>query len=131
MKTGEAVHFLLRAVRFGPLVPARLWLCDHDPADPDNKLDRGRLSVFPRAEIDGREIDPDLLQSDRLISPTDWRPAYRVGHWKYARPIDRAEYEFQMAHRGWRRRARPDDVTLDARIKVKPGQLPIPIFEKF
>lgn len=129
MKPGDAAHFILRGVRHGPLVPARIWLCDHDPADAENKLDRGNLSVYPRAEIDGKDVDPDWLQRDRLMSPTDWRPAYAVGHWKYAQPISEAEYRYQIAHRDWRRQARPSDPTLDARARIEPAQLPLPVFE--
>jgi hypothetical protein len=130
MKPGEAAHFMLRVRRDGPLVCARIWLDDAEPDAPDNKLDRGRLSVYPRAVIAGEEVDPDILQRDRLMSPTDWHPAYAPGHWKYAQTISAAEYRFQAARREWAVKHRPDDPTTKAREPIKPAQLPLPSFER-
>lgn len=122
-------YFLLRVQRLGPIVPAKIYLCDHDPADETNKLDRGNLSVYPRAEIAGEEVDPDILQRDRLMSPTDWRPAYVVGHWKHAVPISASEFAYQAARIAWAKRHRPDDPTAHARKAIDPAQLPLPVFE--
>lgn len=130
LKPGDSAYFMLRVTRLGPLVPAKLYLCDHDPADENNKLDRGNLSIYPRAEIAGEEVDPDILQRDRLMSPTDWRPAYAVGHWKFANLISEAEYRYRMAHREWTARHRPSDPTLQPRRGVDPAQMPLPTFEE-
>ena len=65
-------HFMMRARRNGPLVPARLWLCDFEPGSPENKLDRGRLSPYPRADLAGIEVPPEqvLQEGDRIsITP--------------------------------------------------------------
>jgi hypothetical protein len=130
MKPGDTAHIMLRVTRLGPLVPARIWLCDHDPADESNKRDRGNLSIYPRAEIAGDEVDPDILQRDRLMSPTDWRPAYAVGHWKYPSPVSAAEYRYQIARRAWAERHQPADPTLRPRKKIDVAQLPLPSFER-
>ncbi len=115
-------HFMLRAVRFGPLVPARLWFCDHDPADPSNKLDRGRLSVYPRADMAGVECDPDELR--------DWWLCVAPGHWRYPQPVTEVEYRYQLAKIRWAETARPGDPALRPRAKVDPAQLPLPDFSR-
>lgn len=122
-------YFMLRVRRDGPLVPARIWLCDHDPDFPDNKLDRGRLSVYPRAEIAGREVDPDRL-FDRLMGRADWRPAHPTSHWKYAEPITAGEYQYRVAHLEWTRAHRPADPRGYASDPVKPAELPLGDFSR-
>lgn len=129
MKPGDSAHFMLRVTRLGPLVCARIFLDDAEPGEPSNKLDRGNISVYPRAEIAGEEVDPDILQRDRLMSPTDWRPAYAPGHWKRAEPITAAEYAYQAARIDWAKRHRPDDPTAHPRKAIDPAQLPLPVFE--
>jgi hypothetical protein len=124
----DAAYFMLRATRRGPLVPARIWLCDHDPADETNKLDRGRLSVYPRADIAGEEVDPERFIEERLCSATDWSPAQSPSHWRYAQPIDEAEYRFQIAHRAWAAQHRPEHPTVRPRQVVDAAQMPLPVF---
>lgn len=122
-------HFMLRMARYGPLVPARLWLCDHEPDVPENKLDRGRLSLYPRADIAGTEVDPELL-FDRMMSPTDWQPGNPVSHWRYAQPVTRAEYFFQLQRLRWAEKAQPAEPGLRPRAVVEPSQLPLPDFSQ-
>lgn len=122
-------HFMLRVRRDGPLVPARIWLCDHDPADPENRLDRGRLSIYPRAEIAGREVEPERL-FDRLMSSTNWQPAHAATHWRFAQPISAGEYRYRLAHLDWLRKHHPNDPRAHSNRELKPADLPLPSFER-
>jgi hypothetical protein len=125
----RARHFVLRAVRHGPLLPARLWWCDHDPADPENKLDRGRLSLYPRADVAGVEVPPEQL-ADRLFSMTDPRPAHPPTHWRFAKAISEAEYRWRLDSLRWAEQHRPDDPVLQPRKKLAAADLPLPDFER-
>lgn len=122
--------FMLRVRRDGPLVPARLRWLDHEPGVEWNKLDRGRLSTFPAADVAGEEVDPDFLIRDRLMSPTDLNPAYSSSHWKYASPITETEYRYQVARVDWARRHKPADPSAQPRRPVDPGQLALPNFDR-
>jgi hypothetical protein len=125
----NARHFVMRVTRYGPLVPARLWWCDHDPADPANKLDRGRLSLYPRADIAGVEVEPEHL-ADRLYSMTDPTPAHPPSHWRYAKPISEAEYRFRFDSLRWIEQTRPDDPLLKPRRRLAAADLPLPDFDR-
>ncbi len=123
-------YYLLRAVRYGPLVPARLRWLDHAPEDPEtNKLDRGRLSIVVCADIAGTEVEPEQIM-ERLWSETDFRPGILPGHWRYPKPITEAEYHYQVARLRWAEAHRPEDAALRARRAVDPAAVPIPSFEE-
>jgi len=125
-----AWHFVLRAVRHGPLLPARLWFCDHGPDDPpENRLDRGRLSLYPRADIAGLEVDPERL-ADRLWSLTDPRPAQPPSHWRYAKQISEAEYRWRLDSLRWAEQHRPDDPGLRPRRPVAAADVAVPDFTR-
>lgn len=117
-------YYLLRVKRDGPLVPARLQWLDHEPGVPENKLDRGRFSVYPAADIAGAEVDPELL-FDRLFSHDDPRPGIAATHWKYPEPISEAMYRWHFERMRWAERNRPDDPVLRPRQRVDPGQIEI------
>lgn len=139
---------MLRVRRDGPLTPARFWLDDAEPGVPDNKLDRGRLSPYPRAEIAGREVAPERLL-DRLgiwrrrgdgtllahevvaalADPSQQTPR-PVGHWGYAEPISAAEYGYRVAHLAWLRAHKPNDPRAHPDRPMKPSELPMPNFER-
>lgn len=108
-------------MRDGPLVPARLWWCDHEPGEPANTLDRGMLSVFPRADIADAEVPPE-----QLVERT-WAP---LGHWKYARPISEDEYRYQVERLRWAERNKPDEPGLKPRRPVASAQLALPNFDR-
>ena len=114
-------HFLMRVTRLGPLVPAKLWLDDAEPGEPTNKLDRGRFSIYPRAEIAGKEVPPEQV-SDRAAWPQ--------GHWKYAQPITEVEYRYQVSRLGWAAKHRPGDPTLAPRKPVDTAQMALPSFDQ-
>jgi hypothetical protein len=147
--TVSPLYFLLRMRRDGPLVPAKIWLCDHDPADPSNTLDRGRLSIFPRALVAGREVPPERVlerigiygrrRGDGTLMPGEAAaaladPALRaprpVGHWAYPQPITAAEYNWRVAHLDWTREHRPEDPRAHPHRPVKPAELPLPNFDR-
>lgn len=143
-----AQHFLLRMTRGGPLVPARLQWLDHEPGAPENKLDRGRVSIFPFVDIAGAEADPEILL-DRigvrkprgdagihayealtaLANPEGLMPR-PLGHWAYAQPISQGEYELRFKRMRWAENNGPNDPVLKPRRKVDPGQLPLPNFDR-
>jgi hypothetical protein len=114
-------HFELRVVRDGPLVPARLWWCDHEPGVPENKLDRGMLSVFMRADIADAEVPPE-----QLIERT-WATAT---HWKYARQIPEADYRHLVERLRWAETNRPDEPGLKPRRAVGSAQIRLPNFDR-
>jgi hypothetical protein len=113
---------MLRVVRTGPLVPARLRWLDHAPDDPpENKLDRGRLSIVCVAEIAGADTPPEVVLERLYRGP---------GHWKYAEPISEAEYQYQLQRLRWAVRHRPAEPGLRPRRKVDPAELPLPDFTR-
>lgn len=141
-------HFLMRARRDGPLVPARLWLCDFEPGEPDNKLDRGRLCPYPRADVAGIEVPPEQVL-DRLgvwRRRGDWtmlphevvaaladpgqqtpRP---VGHWAYAAPISAEAYARRVRELQVASARQPLHPGLRPRERVEPKQLAVPNFDR-
>lgn len=126
----RARYFLLRAVRHGPLLPARLYWCDHGPDDPPtNRLDRGRLSLYPRADIGGVEVEPEQL-ADRLYSMTDPRPAHPPSQWRYAKQISEAEYRWRFDALRRVEELRPDDPLLRTRRRLAAADVEVPNFER-
>lgn len=113
--------FMLRLLRHGPLTPGRYWLDDAEPGVPDNKLDRGRLSIYPRAEVAGREFDPE-----RIVE-RDWAP---LDHWKSLLPISAGEYRYRVTHLAWTRRHRPADPVGRPDQRVAAAELPLPDFDR-
>ena len=122
-------YFLLRVTRYGPLVPARLWWCDSEPGVPDNKLDRGRLSLYPRADIGGLEVEPELL-ADRLFSMTDPRPAHPPTHWRFAKAITAEEYRWRFDALRRVEELRPDDPRLKTRRRLAAADVEVPDFSR-
>ena len=114
-------YFLMRLVRNGPLVPARLMYLDHGPDDPpDNKLDRWP-PIYPFADIAGDVRPPEDLMERFHVAPS---------HWKYAQPITEAEYRRAFDRMRWAERHRPTDPTLRPRRAVDPAQVPLPNFNR-
>jgi hypothetical protein len=110
---------MLRVRRDGPLVPARLRWLDHAPDDPpENRLDRGRLSIVTVAEIAGAGVPPEEVTDRRYRGP---------GHWKYAEPITESEYRYQLARLDHAQRIMP---RFNPRRRLKPADLPLPNFDR-
>jgi hypothetical protein len=115
-----ARYFLLRRVRFGPLVPARLVEIAHEPGEPDNIRDRWPPFVTC-ADIAGEVVPPEEL-TDRFF--------WSKSHWKWAEPVDEATYRY---HFDRLRRAETHDPTapvLRSQKRVRPEDVPLPSFER-
>lgn len=121
--------YLMRERRDGPLVPARVQWLDHEPGEPDNKLDRGYSSVFPQVDIAGTYVEPERL-FERLYSATDGRPAIASTHWKYPQPITERDYRLALDRIRWAERHRPGDPTLRPRRRVTSEQIALPNFDR-
>lgn len=138
-------HFLMRVTRYGPLVPARLHWCDSEPGVPENKLDRGRLSLYPRADIGGVEADPDILfdrlgfrrRGDSGSLPYEVLPALSdpkrlaprpLGHWAYTKPISPEEYRWRFEALRRVEALRPDDPVLRTRRRLTGEDVEVPNF---
>jgi hypothetical protein len=115
-------HFLLRAVRHGPLVPARLYWLDHEPGCPENKREGSRWPVYIQcADIAGVEVEPERV-TDRMHRPDS--------HWGALQTITETEYRYRLARLRWAERGAPDDPTLRPTRKVDPARVPMPSFER-
>jgi len=140
-------HFLMRVARHGPLVPARLWWCDSEPGVPENRLDRGRLSLYPRADIAGVEADPDILldrlgfrrRGDSGSLPSEVLPALAdpkrlaprpLGHWAYTKPISEAEYRWRFDALRRTEERNPDDPRLKTRRRLAAADVEVPDFSR-
>lgn len=141
-------HFLMRSTRRGPLVPARLWLCDFEPGCPENILDRGRLTPYPRADVAGIEVPPEQVldrlgiwrrRGDILLLPHEAvealaddhkRTPRPVGHWAYAEPITAQRYAAEVRKLQWASAHKPDAPGLRPKSPVKPKQLELPNFDR-
>lgn len=123
-------HFLMRLVRGGPLVCARLRWLDHALEDPpENKLDRGRLSVFPVVDVAGEIVEPEVL-FDRLYSSTDTRSAIAPGHWKFCQEISEAAYRGLFRKMRDAEAQRQADPVLRPRRRIDPRQIALPDFSR-
>jgi len=87
----EPCFCVIRAVRRGPDVPARVYLTLSEPGEPENVLDRGGKPVLA-AEIAGRTVDVD-----------------RVWHAVWEQELTEAEYNARMAEIEWLRKYHPQD----------------------
>jgi len=143
----KARHFLLRVTRYGPLVPARLWWCNSEPGVPENRLDRGRLSLYPVVDIAGQEADPEILL-DRLgfrrrgdsgslpyevlaalAHPAELAPR-PLGHWAYTKPISEAEYRWRFDALRRLEERNPDDPRLKTRRRLAAADVEVPDFSR-
>lgn len=96
-------------VRFGPNkpeVPAKIWAVDHEPGNPENKMDRGGKTYFD-AELAGERVDPHLVMRARE-----------------RRPISEPEYRFQVADCAWAREHQPEDPRLWPTRRADVSKLP-------
>lgn len=113
-------YYLLRLVRYGPLVPARLQYLNHEPGELDNHRDRWPAMLCV-VDIAGENRPPE-----ELLERFHWRP----GHWKYAQPITEAEYRYRLELLRWAETGSPDDPILRPRRRADPRQAPLPNFDK-
>lgn len=111
MNTPEPCHVLIKMVKRGPHVAARIFWCDHEPGFPDNKLDRWPVP-FLAAEIDGR---PAAVE--------------RVWHAVWEQKITESEYRFRVADSEHAKRWRPNEAIAQPTKPVDLRSLPIPFAE--
>lgn len=101
-------YFLIRLVRHGPMIAARIYWCDHEPGNPENKLDRWPIP-FLAGEVAGEDVDP-------------------LGIWlaRDRTPIDSAEYRFRDADRRWVEEFAPHEPLAKPLRKADLMQAPLP-----
>lgn len=144
-----AGHWMIRAVRGGPEVCARVWLCDHEPGEPDNIMDRahwqGQIGldlVSPGAilgMVEFCEASPE--QQAMLIRPplsdrvprSGRAPAFTtapMAKWKQARArrITAEEYQRELRWIEWAARNKPDHPDLTYRRAIDKRAAPVPRF---
>jgi hypothetical protein len=83
INTPECGFWMVRLARHAPEIPASIGQIDHEPGDPDNKLDTGPIFV---ANIGLRDVDP-----------------LRVWWLMRRRSITEAEHRYQIARLAWLR----------------------------
>jgi hypothetical protein len=115
-----ARYFLLRRVRFGPLVPARLMEIAHEPGEPSNPRDRWPATIVC-ADIAGEVVPPEEL-TDRFF--------WSKHHWKWAEPVDEATYRYHFERLRRAETADPQNPVLRSRKRVDPAAVPLPSFER-
>lgn len=142
-----AGYWMVRCCRRCPEVPARIWLCSHEPGEPDNLVDQ----PYMQGQIGLDLVDPHEIWtmcefveaspaeqaamaapplSDR--APRNGRlPALQTAPmalWKQQRTrrITAAEYERQIARLRWAAATQADDPALSYRKPADIRQAAIP-----
>lgn len=100
--------WMIRCCRHCPEVAARIWICDHEPGLPANKVDQPYLQA---------QIGIDLVPPENV-----WL--------RRGREISHTEYDFQIATLKWLSRNRPTDPRIHYREPVAISAIPIPQFEE-
>lgn len=108
MNDPQPGRWMIRCCRRCPEVAARIWLCDHEPGMPSNRVDQPYLQG---------QIGVDL------VPPED------VWH-RRGRNISAAEFDFQIATLKWLSGNRPTDPRINYRRPVDPSAIPIPHFSR-
>jgi hypothetical protein len=101
-------HYLIRLVKKGPLVAARIYWCDHEPGNEENKLDRWPIP-FLMGEIAGEAVDA-------------------LGIWlaRGRQEITAAEYRYRSTDAAWAREHSPLEPAANPRKKIDQLQAPLP-----
>jgi hypothetical protein len=111
-------YFMLRRVRFGPLLPARLHEIAHEPGEPSNPRDRWPATVL-EADVGGERLPPEEL-TDRFHWPQ--------GHWKFAEPVSEAVYRHHFDAMRRAERSGESNPALRPRQRVRAADVPLPSF---
>ena len=111
-------YWAIKLRKRGPPVPARTMMIDHEPGNPENKLDRWPLPYLA-GEIAGAVADP----LDIFAAPLRWPLQPRGGL-----TVER-EYAFQVADIRHARQWRKEDPIANPRRRVRLGRMPIPFVE--
>ena len=147
--TLRAGFWLVRCCRFCPEAPARIWLCEHEPGEPENLMDRpfwqGQigLDLTDPAEIWAMLEYLEASPAERAVMerPLSLRADVRAGRveaaatapmakWKRerARRITAAEYDRQIAWLRWAERHQPAHPELQYRRPLTAASVPLPRF---
>lgn len=143
-------YWMVRCCRGCPEVAARIWVCDHEPGLPENKVDQpylqGQLGLdltdpddiwamleFCEAEPAQQRLFADPPASRRRPARPGRLPGFAsapMSKWKQqrARRITAAEYEAQLRWLHWAERHAPNHPDRLYRQPVDPAALPIPTF---
>jgi hypothetical protein len=106
----EQGYWLIQLGKNYPPIPARVWWCDHEPGNPENKLDR---PPFLMAEIAGEPADPLDVYAAVERRPRDKRPMVPI------RPLTiERTYAYLVADLRHAQRWRPDDPLAQPRRRV-------------
>lgn len=100
--------WMLRCCRQCPEVCARIWWCDHEPDEPENKLDRPFLQG---------QIGLDLAPVMRI-----WT--------RQRRPITSATYDYQIQLLHWLKGNRPTDPRLHPMRAPELRDIALPEFTR-
>lgn len=104
MSRPEVGFWMIKLSRGGVEVPASISYCDHEPGEPDNKLE----TPFLDAEIAGDRVPPNEV----------W---HRRG-----RQITAQEHAFQVADMQHAKAYRPGDPKAEPRKPIDLLQAPLP-----
>lgn len=104
-------YFMVRLGPKHPRVPARIYLCDHEPGNPDNKIE----TPFLAGEFVGEFIDPVVIWSNRYREPLLPRDGLKTVE---------AEYAFLVAEAAWAKEWSKDDPVANPRRKVDLTAIP-------
>ena len=103
----EPGHWIVRLVRGGPAVPARIFWAQttHEPGNPENVMERSR---FLAAEIGGEVAEVDDVWLRR------------------GTPITEAEYRYRVAEMQWAKEHAPNEAVAKPRQRADFSALPLP-----
>jgi hypothetical protein len=109
-RLAEQEYWLVQLGKNYPPVPARVWWCDHEPGNPENKLDG---PPFLAAEIAGEPADPLDVYAAVERRPRDKRPMVPI-----RRLTLEQTYAYLVADLRHAQRWRPDDPLAQPRRRV-------------
>jgi hypothetical protein len=118
----------MQMVRRGPFVPVRIWWCDHEPGDPENKLDRGG-KPFLAAEVGGEWYDPPKsIWTEPVFEFARERQTCLAGHWKQPMPLSEQRYRLEAEAIRQARELGRRDPRLTPYRPVRAQDVPLPVF---
>jgi hypothetical protein len=91
-------HIKLKPGEFLPFMAARIYWRDHEPGNPENKLDRWPLPVLA-GEILGKDVDPALVWTGRDRRPLVALPGHTI----------HSTYRYRVADAAWAVEHAPDE----------------------
>jgi hypothetical protein len=144
-------HWMVRCCRFCPEVPTRIWLCDHEPGLPENKVDQPYLQgqigldLVPPADVWAmlEFVEAPAEQQELFSRPLPLRVDVRAGlamkpttapmaKWKRerARRITPPEFEAGIVWLRWAEKNAPSHPDFNYRRPIDPAAMPVPRFQR-